>query len=203
MIHPDELLAIDAVSGTALTWQLRPPGGDPWSRTLRDRADLGLVTHLTLHELAQAGAVAFAAPGQAVSVCENPQVLQGAVHAGTGTPLLCLSGNPASAGTLLLRALIAAGNPVRYHGDFDWPGVAIAGRVLALGATPWRMSAADYRTAVAHLDADHAVALTGKPVATFWDPALAAQMSTHGLAVHEEYLLPDLLADLREQSPDT
>src|SRR4051812_35160401 len=40
------------------------------------------------------------------------------------------------------------------------------------GATAWRMSADDYTVAVAALDADHAIALTGRSVATPWDPAL-------------------------------
>jgi uncharacterized protein (TIGR02679 family) len=169
---------------------------------MRDRADLGLITHLTLHEFDQAGPVELAPPGQTVFACENPQVLQAATHSRTDLPLLCLSGNPASAGTRLVRALIAAGNPVRYHGDFDWPGIAIAGRILSLGATPWRMSASDYCAAAVRIDADHAVTLTGTPVPTSWDPALAVVMSSRGLAVHEEFLLPDLLADLYRQQPD-
>ena len=117
-------VATDAVSGTVLAWQLRPPGADRWSRMMRDRADLGLITHLTLHELDRAGTVEFARAGQAVFVCENPQVLQAAARAGTGMPLLCLSGNPARVGTQLLRELTTGGVHVQYHGDFDWPGVA-------------------------------------------------------------------------------
>ncbi|OLE28242.1 MAG: TIGR02679 family protein [Catenulispora sp. 13_1_20CM_3_70_7] len=195
-------VATDSVSGTVIAWQLRPPGTDRWSRMVRDRAELGLVTHLSLHELDRAGPIAFAAPAQVVSVCENPQVLQAAAHAGVPMPLLCLSGNPATVGTRLLRALIAAGNPVRYHGDFDWPGVAIAGRIIALGAAPWLMFAADYRKAVNGLDPDHAVALTGTEVATPWDPALTAAMSAHGLAVHEESVLADLLRDLETRRHD-
>jgi uncharacterized protein (TIGR02679 family) len=111
-----------------------------------------------------------------------------------------LSGNPATVGTRLLRALVESGNRVRYHGDFDWPGVAIAGRVIALGALPWRMSATDYRRAVNSLDPDHAVALSGAEVATPWDPALMTAMSTRGLAVHEESVLVDLLQDLDNNS---
>jgi uncharacterized protein (TIGR02679 family) len=195
-------VATDSVSGTVLVWQFRPPGNDRWSQMMRDRADLGLITHLTLHEFDQAGPVELAPPGQTVFACENPQVLQAATHSRTDLPLLCLSGNPASAGTRLVRALIAAGNPVRYHGDFDWPGIAIAGRILSLGATPWRMSASDYCAAAVRIDADHAVTLTGTPVPTSWDPALAVVMSSRGLAVHEEFLLPDLLADLYRQQPD-
>ncbi|BCY13423.1 TIGR02679 family protein [Actinoplanes sp. L3-i22] len=186
----------DMLSGTVLTWQLRPLGDDGWSRMLRERAQLGLVTHLTLHELAVAAPASWSEPGQVVSVCENPQVMQAAVRASTATPLLCLSGNPASAGTRLLRHLVTAGIPVRYHGDFDWPGVAIAGRVLQQGALPWRMAANDYLAAVAGLDGSHAVPLAGRPAPTPWDPPLAAAMSKHGLAVHEEFVLADLLADL-------
>jgi uncharacterized protein (TIGR02679 family) len=189
-------VATDTLSGTVLSWQVRPPGRDGWSSMMRDRADLGLVTHLTLHELTVAGSVLWLPPGQLVSVCENPQVMQAAVRAATATPLLCLSGNPASAGTRLLVRLIAAGNPVRYHGDFDWPGVAIAGRVMAQGAAPWRMSTEDYTGAVADLDPDHAIALTGRPAPTPWDPGLATAMSARGLAVHEEFVLCDLLGDL-------
>ena len=189
-------VATDMLSGTVLAWQLRPPGNDGWSRMLRERADLRLVTHLTLHELAVAAPASWSEPRQVVSVCENPQVMQAAVRAGTATPLLCLSGNPASVGTHLLRHLVTAGIPVRYHGDFDWPGVAIAGRVIQQGAMPWRMAADDYVTAVGGLDANHAVPLTGRPAPTQWDPLLAAAMSEHGLAVHEEFVLADLLADL-------
>ena len=189
-------VATDTLSGTVLSWQFRPPGNDGWSSMMRDRADLGLVTHLTLHELAAAGSAPWLPPGQVLSVCENPQVMQAAVRAATGRPLLCLSGNPASVGTQLLRRLIAAGNPVRYHGDFDWPGVAIAGRVMGQGARPWRMSAEDYTTAAAELDADHAITLTGRPAPTPWDPGLATAMSARGLAVHEEFVLPALLDDL-------
>ena len=195
-------VATDMLSGTVLAWQLRPPGNDGWSRMLRERADLGLITHLTLHELAVAAPASWSAPEQVVSVCENPQVMQAAVRAETTTPLLCLSGNPASVGTQLLRRLVTAGVPVRYHGDFDWPGVGIAGRVIQQGIVPWRMSAADYVTAVSDLDANHAIPLTGRPAPTKWDPLLAAAMAEHGLAVHEEFVLADLLADL-EGHPTT
>lgn len=175
---------------------LRPTGSDGWSRMMRDRADLGLVTHLTLHELSVAKPISWSHPGQVVSICENPQVMQAAVRAAALAPLLCFSGNPASVGTQLFRRLLACGNQVRYHGDFDWPGVAIAGRVIHEGALPWRMAAADYTDAVAGVDADHAVALTGPAVPTAWDPALASAMSTHGVAIHEEFVLPDLVTDL-------
>lgn len=76
--------------------------------------------------------------------CESPQVFQAASRADVNAPLLCFAGNPASAGWLLFQELTNVDAIVRYHGDFDWPGVAIAGRLFAAGAMPWRMATADY-----------------------------------------------------------
>ncbi|KPM54300.1 hypothetical protein ACG83_20245 [Frankia sp. R43] len=189
-------VATDGVSGTVLVWSLRPPGDDAWSAMMRQRRDLGLVTHLTLHELGRAGEAALGSPEQTVSICENPQVLQAAARAGAPAPLICLSGSPAEVGTRLVQALVLGGVPVRYHGDFDWPGIAIAGRVLALGAVPWRLSASDYLGAAGGVEASGGVPLAGSPAATPWDPDLATAMGRTGVAVHEEYLLDILIADL-------
>lgn len=187
----------DVLSGTVLAWGLRPPGTDPWSQMMRTRADLDLVTHLTVHELRATGAgTLLAAPGVTVSVCENPQVMQAAARAAVPAVLLCLSGNPAGAGVLALERLMAGGAVVRYHGDFDWPGIAIASRVLFTGAVPWRLSAHDYEVALNGLPADELLALEGRPVPTPWDPDLASVMARRGLAIHEEGLLEALLSDL-------
>jgi uncharacterized protein (TIGR02679 family) len=188
----------DRVSGVVLVWGLRPPGDGGWATMMRARADLGLVTPLTLQELrSPAAADSHLVPArQLVSACENPQVLQAAARAGVAGPLVCTSGNPATAGWLLLRRLVDAGARVRYHGDFDWPGVAIAGRVFAAGAVPWRMAADDYTAAVASLPAESRLGLDGGREATPWDDRLAATMARHGVAVHEESLLAVLLADL-------
>ncbi|WP_214317378.1 TIGR02679 family protein [Nonomuraea sediminis] len=184
----------DLVSGTVLVWELRPPGGDAWSAMMRSRADLGLVTHLTMQELRLAD-VPPAGPGDLVHVCENPQVLQAAARAGVPRSLICLSGNPAGAGTTLIRRLCAGSAVVRYHGDFDWPGVAIARRVYAMGAVPWRMAASDYEEAV--MAGPRVPRLAGEPGTTPWDPGLAAAMAHHDIAVHEETVLPVLLSDLQ------
>lgn len=188
----------DHVSGTVLVWALRPPGDDPWSVMMRARADLGLVTHLTLQELRgpAAAAAAWSGEGAIVSVVENPQVLQAAAKAQVPGVLVCTSGTPSTAGWLLLRRLVAGGVNVRYHGDFDWPGVAIARRVLAAGASPWRMAAEDYSAAVSGLPPDAKLALSGTPIATAWDPSLAIEMERRGVAVHEELILATLLDDL-------
>jgi uncharacterized protein (TIGR02679 family) len=187
----------DLVSGTVLVWGLRPDGRVRWAGMMRERADLRVITHLTLHELCGAGAATpLAVAGQPVNACENPQVLQAAARADCPGPLVCFAGTLASAGWLVLRRMIGAGAHVRYHGDFDWPGMAIAGRLLAAGAHPWRLSAADYDQAVAALGADSRLALSGAPVRIRWDEALPPRMRHVGIAVHEESLLPVLLADL-------
>lgn len=185
----------DSVSGTAIVYGLRPPGDDAWSLMMRARADLGLVTHLTVLELAGLpDGVALVPPGCAVWVCENPQVLQAAARSGIAATVVCLLGNPSSAGSMLIRHLVAGGASPFYHGDYDWPGVAIAGRLIAAGCIPWRMSADDYRAAVS-ADATR-LPLSGEPVRTAWDPDLSRVMATANVAVHEEALLSLLLADL-------
>lgn len=60
--------------------------------------------------------------------------MQGLAAVGVDRPLACTSGNPSAAGSLLLGRTV-----VRYHGDFDWPGIAIARRIIGQGAQPWRL----------------------------------------------------------------
>ncbi|WP_067862729.1 TIGR02679 family protein [Nocardia shimofusensis] len=182
-------ITADTVSGTVLTWGLRPPGNDPWSVMMCSRAELGLVTHLTVAELSTVD-VALTVPGDIVAACENPQVLQRAVETRVRRPLVCFSGNPSSAGVVLADRI-----RLRYHGDFDWPGIAIAGRLQNLGAQLWRMSAQDYLDAV-ELGTPR-LPLAGNAVPTPWDPELSAVMSRTNLAVHEEAVLDLLIADLR------
>lgn len=182
-------VSTDEISGTVLVWALRPPGADRWSAMMRERADLGLITHLTVHELQCAQALT--PPGEVVHACENPQVLQQLAAAGVDRPVICTSGNPAAAGSLLLDRLT-----VRYHGDFDWPGIVIARRIIARGATPWRLGHDDYLEATARLPADHRLALTGRTEATPWDERLRSVMVATDIAVHEEAIVDVLLADV-------
>lgn len=191
-------VAADMVSTTVLVWNLRPPGDDPWSRMMRARADLGVVTHLTSQELRSAAAGRRLCSAAAiVFACENPQVVQAAARAGVSGCLVCFSGNLSGIGSLVLRRLVDDGATVRYHGDFDWPGIAITGRVLAAGGRPWRMGATDYLEAMAMLPSDARLDLVGTPIPTPWDEQLADVMARHRIAVHEEAILPILLADLQ------
>jgi uncharacterized protein (TIGR02679 family) len=81
---------------------------------------------------------------------------------------------------------------LRYHGDLDGDGVRIAAYVMAkTGATPWRMSAADYLA----VPADKGPSV-GRCSAAPWDAALEPAMSTRGVAVVEERVSELLLHDL-------
>lgn len=163
----------DLVSQTVLTLGLRRGCGP---------------VHLTAWDLRQeAVAVSIGTP---VLVCENPAVLEGfaevpdvAVVCGSGSPtLLCLQ---------VLDVLTATGAELRYHGDFDWPGIGIANRLVArCGVAPWKMSAADYRSAAR----PGALPLSGGRVAASWDSELLVAMADAGVAVHEEQVLSGLVA---------
>ncbi len=130
-------------------------------------------------------------------VCENPAVVAAAADAGVPVaPLVCVEGIPSTAALCVLGELAAAGSRIRYHGDFDWRGLAIATVVARKvpGVEPWRFSGADY---LAHVGASlGTMPLTGRRAASPWDPALAEAMSAAGVAVYEEQVLDGLLADV-------
>jgi uncharacterized protein (TIGR02679 family) len=185
----------DEVSTTVLTAGLRSGrGGGGW---LDRRTDAGWESHLTARDLRRLHV--RAPPGGAVFVCENPRVLEAATDAGARRAIVCTQGQPAFVVTTLLDRLQAAGAELRYHGDFDWPGITIANLVMCRHrCRPWRFGAADYIDALARLAPVVAElpSLGGPPVTACWDPELAPAMAAAGRAVHEELVLGDLLADL-------
>ena len=200
-------VAPDSVSGTVLTWGLRPPSDSPWAGAMCLRADAGIVTHLTLQELRAVGALPdgdsapgdrelVVRPGTTVWACENPQVVQAAARAGLDVPFVCTSGTPSVVGWQLLSTLANQAVDVRYHGDFDWPGVGIAASLYRLGVRPWRMSATDYEDAVHANARPGRVLLSEASRDTPWDSRLATVMRRHGVAIHEEELLDILLHDV-------
>ena len=175
---------IDLVSATCLTLGLRGRTG-PVAARLDIAADAGDPVHLTAWDLRRC---TLRVP-EVVLVCENPRVLEAVAERGGGrTPVVCTSGQPALVVLDVLDAL--QGAELRYHGDFDWAGVAIANRLIAAaGVTPWRMSAADYERGLAGAT----LPLVGASVEPVWDAELGAAMRHHRVAVHEEAVLPDLL----------
>ena len=123
-----------------------------------------------------------------------PWSLEAASKLGARTaPLICANAHPGAAATVLLRQLAAAGARLRYHGDFDWPGITIANGIIGrFGARPWRSRQRRLRSAAALGGAS----LRGRPVTAAWDPRLTAAMLEVGVKVEEERVLGDLLADL-------
>jgi uncharacterized protein (TIGR02679 family) len=129
---------------------------------------------------------------QLVFVRENSNIVSIAADrlASHCAPLVCTDGMPSASQRVLLHQLQTQGAQLRYHGDFDWPGIQIANFVLrSFGALPWRMSASDYAGA-------HGKQLSGPVVAASWDAELAPRMAAAGYALEEEAVVEGLLEDL-------
>lgn len=185
----------DALSADVLVLGLRPEGDGLAARQLRECAEAGEPRRLTLREVARASLAVRS--GLEVFVCENPAVVEAAADrlGPRCAPLVCVEGVPSTAALALLRALAASGARVRAHADLDWAGVRIAGQVLReTGGAPWRMSAGDYRAALAA--SPHGPALGGRRAAAGWDAELERAMVEGGRAVLEEQVLQALLGDL-------
>ncbi|GLY90403.1 TIGR02679 family protein [Actinoallomurus iriomotensis] len=136
-----------------------------------------------------------------VYVCENPTIVRRAAAelGAAAPPLLCTEGLPSLAFHRLASTVTTGGGTLRYHGDFDWPGLAIAHAVMRRhGAEPWRMSAADYLAGVR--GADRHLPLKGRESPSPWAPDLATTMAGTGLVVSEETVADRLIADLRSAS---
>ncbi|MEH0416898.1 TIGR02679 family protein [Streptomyces sp. B21-083] len=187
----------DEVSSTVLAYGLRPIGGTWREAALRERADHHMETHVTLRELR---ALRLEMPQRTrVHVCENPRVVEAAADTGRTAPLICTSGSAATVVLTLLDALAATGCTFAYHGDFDWPGIALANRIMQrYEAEPWRMRAADYEYLAirTRTQVTPQIALTGTPTEAMWDAELAPAMDALGVALHEEAALDLLLEDL-------
>ncbi|MFZ5870939.1 MAG: TIGR02679 family protein [Actinomycetota bacterium] len=184
-------VSADTVSSTCLVLGLRPLGDSGLARRLGWACDAGDPQHVTAWDLARGNLEV--APGTWVLVCENPRVLEAvAQERGGAVPVVCTSGMPGLVVLDVLARLGANGATLAYHGDFDWPGIAIANRLAAVaGCTPWRMAASDYLGAPGD-----GVPLEGRPVLPVWDAALGEAMEARGTAVHEEAVLDALLAQL-------
>ena len=175
--------------------------GDPETvsgQALAVWAEVGQPTYMTVRQLLRDPPRFGSLNGRPVYVCENPTVVAEAANVlgAPSAPLVCSSGHPAGAATLLLRSLAESGAKLRYHGDFDWPGLSIANGIFArFGARPWRFDAAAYRAA-AHSGGS---ALRGQPIQASWDPELSDTMLAVGRKIEEEQTLSALLADLSGQ----
>lgn len=186
-------VAPDLLSRTCLVWGLRLTGTGALVGRLGDAADVGDPMHVTEWDLRRAGSLA-PARGTRVLVCENPRVLEAVAQRGRDDrAVVCTSGEPNLVVDRVLLDLAAAQVDMYYHGDFDWPGLAMANRAMTrYAARPWRMSAAHYVAAVS----GSGPPLQGPEVEPRWDRELGAAMRHHDRAVHEEVVLESLLAGL-------
>jgi uncharacterized protein (TIGR02679 family) len=194
-------VALDTVSSTVLVLGLTLPGTGPATATLAANAAAGLPARLTLGQVRHyldAERIPAASTPATVFACENPTIAEAAADS-LGTrcaPLVCVEGRPSVAANLLLQELRNAGSQLHYHGDFDWPGIAIARTIIGSGALPWRFGAADYRDGLALNDRPKPLPTPAGEVLTPWDRALSRTMLDHLMAVEEETVLEHLLTDL-------
>lgn len=180
----------DPLSSTVLVFGLRPQGADPVASYLRSVTVAGEPAVLTLSQLRRwplsslpAGAVAY--------VVENPSLVADAARrCRCGPPVLCSSGRPTVAVVTALRQLAAGGAELRQHADFDPAGLSITGWLASrAGTVPWRMTAADYRSAAR----PGGTPLPAAAPPTPWDPGLAEAMSATGVVAYEEDIRAGLL----------
>ncbi len=186
-------VVVDDLASRVLVLNM-PAAGRGLGEWLTGAARFGVPFYITLHQLMK---LPLTVSGALVHVCENPAVLRrAAAELGAGSAaLLCAEGRPSVAFHQLAGLIVSGGGRLRYHGDFDWPGLAIASSVIRRhGARPWRMSAADYIAGV-RADAEH-VELTGTPQPTPWDPELGEVMAATGRVVYEESVADALISDL-------
>ena len=185
---------VDDLASRVLVLNL-PAAGEGLGEWLTSAKAHGTPFYVTLHQLVTMPITVHLS--LLVRACQNPAVLRRAAaeFGADARPLLCTEGQPSTAFHRLAAAIRKTGGELSYHGDFDWPGIAIANGIITRhNARPWRLSAADYENAVRN-DADF-VELSGTPQPTPWAPSLATAMTTHGCAVYEESVADLLIADL-------
>jgi uncharacterized protein (TIGR02679 family) len=188
---------LDDLSSLVLCFGLAGDGRTGLGRTLASGREAGQPMLLTLRQLRCHDQPL---PATRVRICENPVVVAAAADelGAACPPLVCVAGQPSAAAWRLLELLSAGGAEFGYHGDFDWGGVRIARAVhQRMNWQPWRYDGQAYEAAVANAHPLTPLAeLAGEPVATPWDPGLAAAMRHRNVRVEEELVLDALLQDL-------
>lgn len=164
-----------------------------------DRPAAGTPRYFSLRDLLRSQPD-WAVADRTIYVCENPNIVAIAADrlAARCAPMICTEGMPAAAQRTLLTQVSKAGARLRYHGDFDWPGIRIANFVMRTWhALPWRLGAADYEAALAGSGSVRR-SLRGSAVAASWDNLLMAAMSDRAIALDEEAVVGPMLQDLSE-----
>jgi uncharacterized protein (TIGR02679 family) len=144
----------------------------------------------------------WAVASRPILVCENPNLVAIlADQLGTACPpVVCVDGHLGAAQRTILKQLKESGADLRYHGDYDWPGISIANYVIAkYGAVPWHFSAADY-VAAAKSAPQLAIPLSGRPVIASWDADLTTAMIKTGIKIEEEAIAEWIIDLLGKES---
>jgi uncharacterized protein (TIGR02679 family) len=185
----------DDLASQVLVLNIRA-AGEQLAEWLTQAAEAGEPFRITLHQLTVMSIMPLAID---LRVCENPAVLRAAAgQLGPGSaPLVCTEGEPSVACYRLLQAAVSTGTRIHWHSDFDWPGLRMTeAAIRRLGATPWLMSADDYRAALpASSDS-----LKGPRASSSWDTRLAELMQASGRAVTEERQLTALLTEIADRA---
>jgi uncharacterized protein (TIGR02679 family) len=142
----------------------------------------------------------WAVASRPILVCENPNLV--AILADqlrtACPPIVCVDGHLGAAQRTILKQLKESGADLRYHGDYDWPGISIANYVIAkYGAVPWHFSAADYAAKSAP---QLAMPLSGRPVISSWDADLTTAMIKTGIKIEEEAIAERIIDLLGKES---
>jgi uncharacterized protein (TIGR02679 family) len=186
-------VSLDAISSTVTVLNLRPAAG-PLRPILTSAADLGEPLPVTLRMLRDLERLDLG--GVIVSLCENRSIIEAVADelGACSAPLVCLSGEPTAAGRRLVGLLAAGGAGLRYHGDFDFEGIAIANSVIGSDVVPWRFGTGDYLAALATTPVRDE--LNDSTTRAHWDAGLTETMRMERARIYEEHVLTDLIADL-------
>jgi uncharacterized protein (TIGR02679 family) len=185
----------DDLASQVLVLNVSAAGGQ-LGEWLTEAAEAGEPFRITLHQLTVMPIMPLAID---LRVCENPAVLRAAAGqlGADSAPLVCTEGEPSVACYRLLQAAVATGTRIHWHSDFDWPGLRMtAAAIRRLGATPWLMSADDYRAALPA----SSESLKGPRATSPWDTRLAELMQASGRAVTEERQLTALLTEIANRT---
>lgn len=184
---------VDAVSASTLALNLQVLGQGRLARVCDSMR--GEPMRFTARQL-ESEDMSFPVRNCTVFVCENPTVIAAAANAlgAQCPPIVCVDGWATTPSLLLLRRLEQDGACLRYQGDGDWPGLAIAADLRRhVRLQSWRLTARDL-----DLVADRpGPPLEGDRIETPWEPSLADALVHRGQALHEEAVLDVLLDDLR------
>ncbi len=186
-------IPLDLVSSPVLSWGLPLIGESGVAEACRAMTAAGLPLHLSM--LALRTCPLRVPEGTALLVVENPRLVEAAAERALPAAVLCANGNPTTAPVTAITQLRDCRARLRYHGDFDSPGLAIAGRAQRLGCTPFQMGADDYLAAVREATTA-GVGLpveAGRPPETPWCRELASVFDEHRAVVHEERVMDRVL----------